>query len=449
MKTALWVVLLVVVTARVFGLAFVVSSSAGGKNSTPKSAAQAKLTFADSATRFPAPDPAKPGEEPPPAVCELGHSEAHDFWFMNENAQALPVGVFSKTCQCTTVELWIAPKDWSDVPESAKRDEAAKQLEASVKPTQLLEKESGSVVPAGGVGFVRLTWKGDHAGPKALSAKLWMDEVGPGPTQVFDVSTVFVGPILAQPENEVGDFTLEQLPQTVYVTCLSSTRTEFPLTVTQLDNRWKDESNPFEVGKPAPMTEAELVHWRNKLHGASVSAGYNVPITLRRRSKDGKTALDLGRFRQHLILETSGAESAQANKVEVTVAGSIHGDLTPVDADSIPVRLAPFCGGDKDVDQLIQLESESDVTKLELDRERTAEFLTVAPDSLTSSQTIGGRKVWDLHVQWVPNAGSGKFPRDVEGYLDSAVYVRPVYADAHGPTPACLRIPVVGSADTH
>ena len=185
MKTAQWIVLLGVVVAMVFGITFAVSSLPGRKSSGPKSAPQAKLTFADSVTRFPAPEPGKPEVEQPPAECELGHSQAHDFWFKNENAQDLPVGVFSKTCQCTTVELWIAPKDWTDVPEPAQRDEAVKKLEASVQPTQLLEKQNGAAVPAGAVGFVRLTWKGDKAGPKSLSATLWMDEAGPGPTQIF------------------------------------------------------------------------------------------------------------------------------------------------------------------------------------------------------------------------------------------------------------------------
>ena len=144
---------------------------------------QTRLTFVDVETRFPATDPDNPGQEPPPVECELGQAQAHDFWFKNDNAQDLPVGVFSKTCQCTSVELWLAPKDWTGVPEPAKRDEAAKQLESAATKTELKEKEGGVVVPAGAVGLLRLTWKGDRLGPKSLSATLWMGEKGPGPSR--------------------------------------------------------------------------------------------------------------------------------------------------------------------------------------------------------------------------------------------------------------------------
>ena len=250
MKTAQWIVLLVVLTAMVFGITFAVSSLPGRKSSGPKSVPQIRLTFADPVTQFPTPDPAKPSEVVPPVECELGQSQTHDFWFKNENAQDVPVGIFSKTCQCTSVELWLAPKDWTDVPEPAKRDEAAKKLGPVAAKTELKEKEGGVTVPAGAVGLLRLSWNGNRAGPKSLSTTLWMNEKGPGPQQVFDIWTVFVGPVRAAAEYYVGAFTPEELPKTVYAECWSSTRSELPLDVKLVQSRWegKDASNPFELG---------------------------------------------------------------------------------------------------------------------------------------------------------------------------------------------------------
>lgn len=204
MKMTQWIVLLAVLTAMVFGITFAVSSLPGRKSGGQKSVPQLRLTFADADTRFPPADPARPGQAPRPAECELGQSQAHDFWFKNENAQDVPVGVFSQTCQCTSVELWLAPRDWTDVPEPAKRNEAAKKLESAATRTELKEKEGSAMVPAGAVGLLRLRWKGDRVGQKTLSATLWMEEKGPGPMQTFDISTVFVGPVRAAAEYNVG-----------------------------------------------------------------------------------------------------------------------------------------------------------------------------------------------------------------------------------------------------
>ncbi len=445
MKRAQWIVLLAVLTAMVFGITFAVSSLPGRKSSGPKSVPQTRLTFVDGETRFPAPDPDNPGQAPSPAECELGQAQAHDFWFKNDNAQDLPVGVFSKTCQCTSVELWLAPKSWTDVPEPAKRDEAAKQLESAATKTELKEKEGGVVVPAGAVGLLRLTWKGDHLGPKSLSATLWMGEKGPGPQQVFDIWTVFVGPLMAKAQYNVGSFTTDELPQTVYAECWSSTRSELPLDVKLVDNRWEDKegSNPFELGAPVKMTAEELAAMRKEWPGGVVLVGYKVPLTLRRRSKDGTTPLDLGPFRQHLELKTTGAKA-----IQTTLSGWIRGELGPVDEKAVPVRFEPF-DRSKAISQLIQVASDADVTRLEVDKDRTPDFLTVGEDSLKQSNKVGGRKLWNLEVQWVPKSGAdGVFPRDEDGYRDSAVYVRPVYAKTGGPSPPCLRIPVTGKADT-
>ena len=95
-------------------------------------------------------------------------AQTHDFWFKNENAQDLPVGVNNKTCQCTSVQLWIAPKDWTEAPAAEDRDRRAKELESVAARTELKDAEQGVTVPAGAVGLVRLGWKGDRAGQHSI-----------------------------------------------------------------------------------------------------------------------------------------------------------------------------------------------------------------------------------------------------------------------------------------
>ena len=90
------------------------------------------------------------------------------------------------------------------------------------------------------------------------------------------------------------------------------------------------------------------------------------------------------------------------------------------------------------------------MTRLEVVKDRTPDFLTVGEDSLTPVES--GRRTEDSgtwRCKWVPKSGAdGVFPRDEDGYRDGAVYVRPVYAKTGGPSPPCLRIPVTGKADT-
>ena len=452
MKSAHWVILL----CSAAGLVFVATLAAnlvggrGGKNSAPKTTAPlARLTFADEVTDYPA--------KPPPADLEVGQLHAHDFWFKNENAQAVPVGFFTKTCQCTNVLVWIAPADWKDAPKADERDKAMKDLEAAAQPTDLADKDATVSVPAGAVGVVRLTWTGDHMGPKDLSATVWMGEKGPGPIQVFKIRTMFIGPIRAFPETDVGDdIAPEKLPLTVRIQCWSSTRPRFALEAGPVQSRLKEKSNPFVVGKPVAMTEDDLAKLRKedelaklrkeddparlRLHGA-VLAGYWVPVTLNKLSEDGTTAFDFGPFRQRVELKTEGGDP-----IQVVVRGMIQGDLTPVDARAVPVRFGPF-DRTTEARRLVVLESETDVTRLELDRSRTAAFLDVEfPDA---PETIGGRKTWNLQVKWVPaSMATGPFPRpDDEEYRDSAVYVRPVYAKPNGAQSSYLRIPVIGTAD--
>jgi hypothetical protein len=441
MKSIQGIMALGVAVALVFGGTFLVNYLHTGKSAAKITAPQERLTFADLETNYPE-QSERPVEE------EIGKPKSHEFWFKNDNPTALPVGVFSKTCQCTDVELWVAPADWKDVPAAADREKAMKDLEQATKPTELMEKDNeASVVsvPAGAVGALRLRWKGDRAGPKDLAAVLWMGEKGPGPQQRFLIRTVFIGPLRTVPESGIdfGNIPQEKLPIRSIIPCWSSTRTEFSLDAQVIQNRLKNkDSNPFIVGKPVPFTKEQFAVMRRDPNNGAVLSGYMVPIELLKVSPDGKTPFDLGLFRQRIELKMD-----EDNKVQVLVKGSIEGDLRVVGKDAgNPVHFPSF-DRTTAVSQPVVVESDADVASLTLDRDRTPAFLDV--DFPAGPEKIGDRKTWTLRVKWNPDKGdAGVFPRDEEGYRDSAVYIKPVGAPAGSTAPASLRIPVFGKADS-
>ena len=304
--------------------------------------------------------------------------------------------------------MWLAPTERKDVPAVADREKAVKELEAAGPPTELKDKEAGVDVPAGAVGVVRLAWKGDRAGLKELAAELWMGEKGPGPTHRFVIRTVFIGPLkVAAPEIAVGDLPLDKLPYELSFKCWSSTRDYFPLDVSvlQIQHGVKTESNPFVVGKPVPLTEAELAKMREVQANGAVLAGYTIPVTLRKESKD-KTPFDVGIFRQRIQLKTKGADPNQEASIQVAVYGTILGDLAVVGAEPGPVKLGSFYRNQDDVKQDVLVESGADVKALEVDSQRTPDFLGVVVPPKPQEE-IGGRKTWRLQVKWLPESQAG------------------------------------------
>lgn len=446
MKSAQWVAVLCVSACIVFGLTFLANYLGGrgghGKGNRAVAGPQAELTWADNVTDFPA-DPSHG-----PAECEIGHPQSHDFWFKNENTQTLPIGVLSKTCQCTSVQLWFAQAK-TETPAAADREKAAKELEEAGPAVELKDKEGGVDVPAGAVGMVRLSWPGGKAGPKDLAAELWMGEKGPGLVRRFTIRTVFVGPLRVGPRTpdgkgqpldiDFGDLPLEKLPYQRTFKCWSPTRSAFPLTAGVIQNKATEESDAFTVSDPTPLTEAELADLRKNPANGAVLAGYKVTATLNRASKD-KRAADVGIFRRHVELRT-----VDADPIEGVVHGTVLGDLAVVGADPGPVKFDKF---DRTQPKRVAVlvDSGADVTALEVDKTRTADYLAV--EVAGEPEKNGDRKTWRLKVKWLPDVrASGEFPRDEDEYRDSAVYIRPVYAKAGG-SPSCLRIPVVGNAET-
>ncbi len=103
MKPAQWMAV-VILASMVGGITFVMVYLGGSRGSAAKVIApQASLTFASK--RYP--------EEGAKALTSEINQLAHqDFWFHNDSGHEVAVGLNSKSCKCTDVELSIAPEEW-------------------------------------------------------------------------------------------------------------------------------------------------------------------------------------------------------------------------------------------------------------------------------------------------------------------------------------------------
>src|SRR5262245_15308776 len=113
MKPAQWTGAVFALAAMVFVITFAMNYLGGRDNNsvqpTGPTARLNSLTF--SAEEF----PAQPQATPLPVAtkrlnCEVKKPEEHDFWFVNENAEPVAVGLKSKSCRCSHAELYVVPE---------------------------------------------------------------------------------------------------------------------------------------------------------------------------------------------------------------------------------------------------------------------------------------------------------------------------------------------------
>src|SRR5262249_37924816 len=105
MKPAQWMAVLLL-ALMVGGITFVMvylGSSSGPAANTPSPKLGASLTFVQKKY---------PGEGDKPMTTEVNKTGHQDFWFVNDSGQDVPVGMISKSCTCTQVEVSIAPEGW-------------------------------------------------------------------------------------------------------------------------------------------------------------------------------------------------------------------------------------------------------------------------------------------------------------------------------------------------
>ncbi len=99
MKSAQWLAVLLL-AALVGGVTFVMVYLGGSRDNTPEKQALTLASLTFSAKKYP-PDG---GQVPTIEVKQVGH---HDFWFSNDSGRDVTLGLNSKSCKCTEVEVSI------------------------------------------------------------------------------------------------------------------------------------------------------------------------------------------------------------------------------------------------------------------------------------------------------------------------------------------------------
>src|SRR5260370_16009819 len=109
----------------------------------------------------------------------------------------------------------------------------------------------------------------------------------------------------------------------------------------------------------------------------------------------------------------------------MTVTGSVQGRVQiGTSQDSGRILLGVFDSSAGSARQAITLTANSAGVDLEVDKERTPEYLREGAE-LDKLAPLAGLPRWKLHVQVKPGAAHGAFPRaDDSMYPDSAVFLK-------------------------
>ncbi len=478
MKQAQWAGAIVVLAAMVFAITFAMNFLGGGggekKAIVVKEGRQLRFHYAMG--------PIKGGY----VACEPDPKKVYhcDFWFDNNNLEAVKVGLDRTSCKCSAVELYTLNEEGRNlllglaagmagraaepahpllgglwhrlyvVPGTFALEEVVRpRAQEGAEGRELLKGEEAVDVPAGAVGWVRLSWKGQEGETSAFSATLWSQEKGANP-QVVQALAAFHKPVRVLPLYELGELKDEDLQskeRRLEVVCWSSTRENFRLAAAPSEGLPRTPaSSTFVVGKPVLLTRAQRdrLSERNNdpeqpdhTRRGKVLCAYRVPIALKGLAADGKTPFPIGPFRRVVVLKSD--EDVEPLRVEVRgrVVGLVD---VGADADGGGLLLGEFSQS-QGARGSIAVRSRVPGLTLELDEERTkvaAPFLRVKLLAETKSEEV--RQAWELRVVVPPKEAYGKFPRREDpAYEDGAVYLK---AREKGKPERTIRVPVAGDA---
>jgi len=464
MQAALLLVILVVMVFAVTFASMYVRDAPTKKTAEEEAQKpQLKLTFAS--TQVP--------EERDPSrlvVTEFDKRGHHEFWFRNDNDQAVLLGLGEKSCQCSDVKVFIAPSDWryplaeaearrknlmkyegilpgggagklvaelADDLGKAEVEQTRQQLLARADLRSLTTLDSSSAegveVPPGAVGFVRLEWEWDKrqvwAGPQkglGLSAKLWMQDARTGPEVKLFAAVLYVEPAcLDKGELRFGALNPHDTKtDTVY--CWSPTRADFRLEARPAERRL----SPFVHCEAEKLSEQERQQLRKPL--GPIAAGYRVTISMRERL-DERTRFDEGPFEHGVdLLPFDGKEKLKP--LHVTLQGRVRGDVLVPGAEG-GIHLEKFPANRGTTHEVLLSTQQPD---LDLKLDSHPPFMAV---DLTKEKTSSGPR-WKLRLEIGRDQVAGSFPRaDHQAYKDTAIYLK-----IGGEGSRRLRIPVSGTA---
>ena len=397
------------------------------------------------------------------------HSRGHhDFLFHNNNAQPVELGAEWKNCQCSQVKvLVLGPEEERKiriqfpaaaaalVPNAAGgglillgtltgfHHQVHGSLEAPERWTVLMDESSGRqtstsdestlgvLIPENASGFVRLAWRGEKPGSKALLAKVWVQAPGNPKTRGektdLMINAVLVPPVQVQPEKidvsnlnpgERHDFEL---------LCWSATRPGF-----KLESVREETGNPCFVTSCTPLTGDDLaraVATQSEKGPVRMLTAYRIKGTVYERAAGNGPALDLGPFVHYLALTT---DQPEVPPVRVPISGTVRGDIT-VGTDEARDRivLKTFVRT-KDKEEVVPVETNQPGLGLHV-AGWEPKYLEV--ELKEKGTQADGRRRWTLRVKVPRNKASGLMPPD------SAVIL-----ETDSQPPRRIRVPIIGRA---
>jgi hypothetical protein len=404
--------------------------------------------------------PVRKVEWDPPSAGEVEQETRgyHDFWFQNEAAAPVELGLHSKSCKCSDVTVCLLSPDQAVriqlvAPFCAVSQIVAGQLgilelcaqvliDPANSPELLAMRKldwqkldpgdpKGVVVEPRGAGMVRLAYEGkkDKVGGELLSVTLWIQarEGRPAPRSFtnLELPVTFVPPVRVLDASLSLDDVNPREEKQVQFMCWSSTRADFPLTVKEPFN------DPCVSCAWSPLSAQER-HSLNETTKSRVLSGYRVRVLVRERPDDNQQ-MDLGPFNRRIALTSDAAREPTI----VQVHGVVRGEVTVgAEEDKGRIALGTYPARRGVPDKRVKLTSEQPGLELELARIEPEGIRYVRVKSLKKIEpTVDGRTRWELAVEVPPGGPSGKLPEHCA-----------VLLKIPGKTPRHIRIPITGMA---
>jgi hypothetical protein len=384
-------------------------------------------------------------DTPKPRTQEAYTPGHYAFHFKSLADTPTTVGVNRKNCKCASVDICLAPEEWST-------DEAAlagKAEDPGLQWTPLEKDGDGFTIPPGADGWIRVGWKDDKAGDQRFAAEMWVFEQGSGVVVTMEVGVSFIDPVSICWEEEqqktdasVGKLSPGEQRETHFL-LWSCTREKF--TLTQLQPK---DDPCISIGPMTPLSAEELKYLSMEPRKNKALFGYRVAVTVKER--DGERQLDIGPFRRGIAWKADDiAEPVRASvggnvlgEISASVAGSPEYprlDMGSIDPANPTVHEIHLESANPQVELTVD-EKSCDLVKVELVEGSKGKDVTLNDGST--------RRKWTVKVSFRPESGfRGPFPSwERPGYTpaDCMVAFKITHAGAKDERPRRVRIPISG-----
>jgi hypothetical protein len=403
------------------------------------------------------------------AEMEIKVPGAYDFWFQNTQDVPIEVGLKSKTCKCTMVNVRLAGNDIQEW-----NEELTKTVLASCFPANGMINSGGAVlssmevdktlasapqkewsqlevntepfiVPPHTIGQVRMNWDAKEPAVQNLKAEITMKpKEGSASTLFLSVPIVFVEPFHIQAGDVgVGTILVGGAPVEKRVVCWSSTRSYFSLIPAP-------SNDPFVIcGDPVPLSDGE--RWKmEEAQQTRVASAYWVPVTIREQAEVEENTngimqkklvqMDLGPFRKPVGLIADN----MPKQVYATIQGEIKDPDISVEQNGREVNHDKINFGSFPANTGAKLSAAIAAParfNLQIDKDKIPGYLKARLE-LDEGESTPSRKSWKLKLETIPGAISGVFPDAANSeFSDAAITIK-----LQGTMSRGIRIPVQGNA---